>query len=47
MDSITWYAAVRVDINVWLLLYVVIFEGLELVWNIQFFENDEDLDTGD
>jgi hypothetical protein len=43
MDSITWYAAVRIDICKWLLLYVVMFKGIELIWDIQLFENNEDL----
>ena len=45
--SITRYAAVGIDISEWLLLYVIIFEGLELVWNLQLFENDDDLETCD
>jgi hypothetical protein len=45
IDSITWYAAVRVDISKRLLLHVFRFEGFEFVWNTQLFENDDDLET--
>lgn len=45
MQSITWYAAVRIDISERLLLHIALFEGLELVWDIQLFENNDDLET--